>query len=268
MYQLTANLECVRPFFTNPQLGFMVDSIVAGNTPAQVYVNHPEHPAVAIVTEGHGAFFGGDASDATETERAIRFFTERIIDEPTKERLGILKLYPTSDRWQEALLASLAEYNPTVYWRCLFQHRLQHFPVVKERNDDVVIRAIDRNMVKDTQLANLQYMLSEITYMWGGVEPFLARGFGSCAIKGDQIICWCTGEYFSDAACGIGIETMEKFQGQGVATRTAVHFLRQCAERGFTPHWDSWKANQASVKVAVNAGFDQVLEYPIVFLKF
>ena len=39
----------------------------------------------------------------------------------------------------------------------------------------------------------------------------------------------------------------------------AMQFLMKCKEN--TPYWDSWKWNEASIKIALKLGFMEVQEY-------
>ena len=99
--------------------------------------------------------------------------------------------------------------------------------------------------------------------MLGVTGAVRAGGFGFCAMDGETIAGWCTAEYVSEGQCGIGIETIEAYQGRGVATALAGAFVDQCGERGITAHWDSWAANTPSVKVAARVGFTRVEEYAV-----
>jgi RimJ/RimL family protein N-acetyltransferase len=103
--------------------------------------------------------------------------------------------------------------------------------------------------------------------MWGSAERFLATGFGYCAIVGRAIVGWCTAEYTSRRACGIGIETIPEYQNQGVATALGAAFVVACAGAGVVPYWDSWTSNLPSVRVAEKLGFRKAQEYEILVIR-
>ena len=99
---------------------------------------------------------------------------------------------------------------------------------------------------------------AEIAWMWPSLERFYQNGFGRAALSGGRLVCWCTAEYVSRRACGVGIETAPEFRGKGIATRTALHFAADCARRGITPHWECDRDNAASARVAEKIGFERV----------
>jgi len=95
--------------------------------------------------------------------------------------------------------------------------------------------------------------------MWSSPQAYRAR-FGSVARVGDTIVYWCTAEYVSERMCGIGIETIENYQNQGIASATAAHFINECLRRQVTPHWECDQQNIGSKRVAEKVGFDLLQE--------
>jgi RimJ/RimL family protein N-acetyltransferase len=74
-------------------------------------------------------------------------------------------------------------------------------------------------------------------------------------------VCWCIAEYVSDGRCGMGIETIPQYQNRGLATLAARAVAAECDARNITAHWDSWKDNHPSVRVAEKLGFELVGDY-------
>ena len=91
--------------------------------------------------------------------------------------------------------------------------------------------------------------------MWRSEKQFNTHGFGSIAVLGNAIICFCTAEYVGRTRCGIGIATDDRYQRQGVATAVTAHFVREARARGLTPCWECDATNTASVRVVEKAGF-------------
>jgi hypothetical protein len=126
------------------------------------------------------------------------------------------------------------------------------------------IKQIDQILLHRTELTHLDQLLGEIHQMWLSVNRFLQQGFGFCALKEDrEIACWCTGEYAAGDQIGIGIETIEAYQRNNLATLTASAFAEHCLENNIQAHWDCWVRNIASVRVAEKVGFREVLEYKV-----
>lgn len=114
---------------------------------------------------------------------------------------------------------------------------------------------IDRALLADAAIGNREPLRDEIAAMWPSLERFYAHGFGSAALVGQQLACWCTAEYVGPASCGIGIATEPAHQGQGIATATAAHLLGQCLARGLAAHWECGSWNAPSIRVAEKLGF-------------
>lgn len=114
---------------------------------------------------------------------------------------------------------------------------------------------IDRALLSDEAVGNREPLRDEIAGMWPAPERFYAHGFGSAALVGQQLVCWCTAEYVGPASCGIGIATDPAYQGQGIATATAAHMLGQSLARGLVAHWECGSWNAPSVRVAEKLGF-------------
>ena len=170
--------------------------------------------------------------------------------------------------WEEAILKGVQELNHNVYPRSVYRHELEYIPNFPCKDNSITIKKIDDEIVSSKNLVNLQGLIEELEQMWGTVDIFLTKGFGYCAIKDDNIAAWCTGEYFSKNWCGIGIETYEEYQGQGIATAATIEIVKYCKELNKTPHWDCWKKNIPSVKTAEKTGFEKLMDYEIIFLKF
>lgn len=267
MYQLTKDLHLLRDLFAAEETSFVFDSMLAGLAPSKVFVNDLNEPTMALVWDGANCFyFAGTSTDESQYQALLNYLKEQILDDATRQRLRGAKVYYSSEIWQKILLEGLQEFKPVVAERVLFKHNLEQIPIFPDI-EGVQIKEINAQIVNLPHLGNLQLMEDEICGMWGTVDKFLQRGFGYCAIQAGQIICWCTGEYFSDNHCGIGIETLEQYQKRGVATQTAAYFVQKCRDMQRTPYWDSWKSNTPSVRVAEKVGFSRAKEYSLIFVR-
>ena len=115
---------------------------------------------------------------------------------------------------------------------------------------------IDRALLADEALTNADEVRSEVRWMWSSEERFLERGFGVAALVERHILCWCTAEYVSRKACGIGITTDAGCRSRGIATATAARFVAECRTRGLAPYWECAGDNLPSVRVAEKLGFE------------
>jgi GNAT superfamily N-acetyltransferase len=173
-----------------------------------------------------------------------------------------------NEDWKETILESVQELNYNIYPRSVYKHKLEYIPSFSCEDNSITISKIDKEMINNNKLKNHEGLIEELIQMWGSVESFLSKGFGFYAMKDDSIAAWCTGEYFSKDWCGIGIETYEEYQRQGIATAATIEIIKYCKELNKIPHWDCWKNNIPSAKTAEKAGFEKLMDYEIVFLNF
>lgn len=256
----------MKDIFAPLKMDFVFDSMIAGLTPAEAFVGEGETP-MAVIWEGHSVFFGGESDNPDEYHQAARFFAEDMLTPATKEELGVVKLAFTSESWKGALLQAFDKSDPGVFGRVLFRHALQTLPQPGALPEGFSIREISESLLGGS-LENSEGVIDEVSQMWGSPQRFLQEGFGFCAVQGSVIAGWCTAEYRSRNACGIGIETVEAYQRQGIATAMAAEMVKKCRQVGVTPHWDSWKRNTPSVRVAEKCGFEKAHDYDVVFVRF
>lgn len=245
---------------------FVFDAMVAGNTPAEAFVDDPESPSVALIWDtGHCCYLGGEPGREEHYPKAATFFRERVLRSLREKGQQTMKIHCSSDRWRDALLQTLVDYGPTIRWRTLYRHDLRRLPGPPIRAA-AVVRAIDGDVLDGHSFENASLLVDEIVGMWGDAGRFLEAGFGYCAIEGRTLVGWCTAEHVSQRSCGIGIETIETHQNRGIATALATAMLQACARADISPHWDSWKSNLPSVRVAGKLGFDPVQDYQVLFI--
>ena len=84
-------------------------------------------------------------------------------------------------------------------------------------------------------------------------EDFLERGFGYCALQGDQIVCVASTFTVSDKGIEIQIDNRKEHRRKGVATIVATYLIVDCLENGIDPSWDA--ATKISAAFAEKLGY-------------
>lgn len=267
MYKI-ANKDIYKGHFTSGFSRYIMESVIQDYTEAEAYVDNLEHPHITVVWDGkHGVFCGGNA-DREALQNAVLFIKQNILTQQVRMNSVVVKVMYENDVWKQAVLACFCDLNPNVYPRSIYRHRLLQIPEFSCSDNSIAIKRIDGEMLYGGGIQNVQGVIDETAQMWGSTERFLSNGFGYCAIKDNSIAAWCTSEYLSKGSCGIGIETYEPYQRQGVAAAMVSKMLNYCKVIGKTPYWDCWKNNIASAKTAEKAGFEKLADYDIVFLRF
>lgn len=265
MKKISDRLDRVKPLFAPMKLDYVFDSIAEGLTPAEVYVDDSEDNPTAIVHEGCNFYLGGGVGDLS-ARKSVDFFWDRVLDGARRQKLGIAKLFYPSSVWKDTLEQSLTDMEHRTAGRILLRHPLAGIPSPMSTIGDFLIKEMTGELL-GSGWPGVEGVIEEVTQMWGSPERFLQHGFGFCALKEQELVSWCTTEYHSRAACGVGVETAEEHQNRGISTALVSHVLERCRQLGLTPYWDSWKKNTPSVRVAQKSGFEVVREYEVIFVK-
>jgi RimJ/RimL family protein N-acetyltransferase len=247
------------------QLEMILASVAEGNTEAQTWAfAHPDDAALFVLLwdKGNNVFYLFGALPCDEALRDL----EKVVDAEVRKRAVAEGMAHFGVR---ALLPSPAEVVPRIFHREAL-HRRKHlfYSFDRTQPEEVAIPTVegvtfvplDDALLERDDLANIQRVREEIRWMWPSEERFRQRGFGYAAAVDDAVICWCTAEYMSRRACGVGIEAGRGYRNRGVGTATAARFVQEALRRGITPHWECDAENGASVRVAEKVGFEKVEE--------
>jgi RimJ/RimL family protein N-acetyltransferase len=260
----------VRALFEPLWYHLVIFSAIEGHTPARIVADDPEHPTVAFVwdkVEGD-YYLAGDPDNHTFNRALNRFILDEIYPEAQADERASsdLALNYAPMAWERVLDEVLAGIN-------VMRHTRKHFLFQELRVPDWRDRVpqgfemveVDADFLKRTGLKQMdERVLRWIRHAWGGVEGFLARGFGCCLVHENTIVSTCTGDYAVGHTCEMGVGTDEDYRRRGFATLTVSATLEQCLARGFTEiGWHCWSANRASAATARKAGFRQTLEHPV-----
>lgn len=255
----------VRRFFSPPQLVLVVEGMLAGNSPARIWVDDPVQPSAALMWDkAHCLYWLTAAASPPPHAFFHDLFTQTILPEAMSRGIRAFKIYDNGP----AAAADL----PTLFAPLTLESRARSFHIWD--NPDTVLPAssppagfqlqrIDRFLLEESGFENAAAVRQEIELCWTSRAAFYEHGFGFCVVQGQTIAGWCTAEYVSAGQCGTGIETIEAYQQRGLATVTAHAFVGHCLALGLVPHWDSWQANLPSIRVAEKVGFRHRLDYTV-----
>lgn len=244
----------------HPQM--VAASISEGNTAAQLWeVTQPDGQlAVLLWDKGNNVFYLAGTLTSAQDELAA-LLRSSIRQQAIHEQLTYFKARALSPSFEAALPALFGDTALRELSTLCYGFTGAPPPVIAPPPiAGLQLAPIDRDLLAREDLANLEPVRSEIRWMWPSEERFYEQGFGSAALVGQRVICWCTAEYRSATRCGIGIETEPDYQRRGVATATAAHFVVACIARGITPYWESRSTNLPSIRVAEKIGFERLAE--------
>lgn len=258
----------VRSLFREPHLGLIISAVTACNSPGRIWVDDLSSPQTAFIWDkAHSYYLVGSPDNEAYNLAVEGLIREQIMPEARKRELLIFKLYGSLEVWQ-AIFKSIFKDKR-------LDKRARRFYVFKSRKidswrdeipDGFAMERIDARFLNESNLKNRNVVIDEISSCWDSIDDYLKRGFGFALVHGgEEVACWCTAEYVSRDKCGIGIETLQKYQRRGFATLTACAFVDHCVSNDIAPHWDSWDDNIGSTKVAEKVGFELAEKYEVFF---
>jgi GNAT superfamily N-acetyltransferase len=138
-------------------------------------------------------------------------------------------------------------------------------PVTSPLPEALVLARIDQTLLEDASLLNRDLLIDEIHSESPSLEHFFRQYFGFCAHDGQKLISWCLAEYHYQGRYELGIETIQAYQRQGIATHVASAVIKRAIALGATAiGWHCWASNIASIATALKLGFQKELDYPVI----
>jgi len=255
-----ADCARARDLFAAPRLRLSLDALIAGNSPGTLWVDDPAAPRSALMWDGDGSVaLAGDANNAAFLWEAASVIAEQVL-----ARQRSLKIRYADLGWEGAMEALFPGAMLSSGARVLYSFGRVALPDWRSRvPEGFAIRAVDEAFLAADGLANIGRLRAEVAAHWPSVERYLARGFGYCALHGDEVAGWCDGGLASPGKISITIETMESYRQRGLATLMASAFLERCQREGIAPYWDAWADNWGSIATAERIGLARIDAYAI-----
>lgn len=265
MHPVAPSHPLLSTLFDVPYLHFVVTAMGAGNSPALVWVDDTHRPTSALIwDQTHSVYFGGHADNPAFTAALPAFIGDTLMPMARQRNIELFKLYDTDEGWRSQMPTFFpsmdVETHPRVLYRLNPQattHLHEHLP------PRMHLQLIDGYLLQ-SHYPGMDALRQEIESCWVSLEHFVDQAFGYCIIHDtDGIVAWCTAEYVSPGICGVGIETVEPYQRQGLATCTAAAFAKHAIRLDWQVHWDSWLKNTPSIHTAEKVGFQKIADYAV-----
>ncbi|MFW9916715.1 MAG: GNAT family N-acetyltransferase [Candidatus Thorarchaeota archaeon] len=265
------NYERVQPLFAGKIFPMAVKALIEQVLPGVIFVDDPENPKAACLwpfTSGGNVrlYLGGMATDAF-SHALGQLLTEDIAAKAkAQNKPSFLLYFPQEPLWEDHLSGNKIFENLRAYKRTYYVFKEAKISWNDKIPPGYSIRPIDKKILENNNLANLDRVREEIASMNQSIDAWLEQGFGFCAMHDEKniIVSWCTAEYMLGSECEFGIETVDEYQNKGFGTLTAAAAADYGSSRGFLKlGWDSWKDNAWSIKTAEKVGYEKVADYGV-----
>jgi RimJ/RimL family protein N-acetyltransferase len=256
----------VGPLFGPLGENLALSAFLERSAPARIYVDDPGLPRAALIWAGHRFYLAGQPDNEAFNEGVRELFADEVYPEALAAAGRPMFTLQFSPGWEGSPPLILRGKHPMRDER---QYLLFRGPQPTRRPPlppGFALRAVDRQLLAYEGLRNLEALKEEMCSERRSVEDFLEHSFGFCLVHGDEIVSWCLSEYNSRRGCEVGIETVEPYRRQGLATLVASALVEEALRRGLRRvGWDSWASNAASIATARKAGFEKARDYPVHF---
>ena len=248
--------------FQGAHLDMVFASIEEGNTTGHLWMGEHQRtaPMALLWDQGNNVFYisGEDFSQGIINECAA-LVGDEIRVRAFEDGLTNFKVHAVNPSMEPRLPDLFRDVELTKTNRLFYTFRGSGAnKVPASALENVGFKLIDGEFLIQDHRENHHLVVEEIDWMWRTRERFVERGFGIAGVLDNAIIGGCTAEYLSSQSCGIGIEVLPQYQGQGLATEIAASFVNHSLLQGLTPHWECDSEHAVSIRVAEKVGFELI----------
>lgn len=258
--------ERVRPLFRKMDMHLPLQAILAGNVNAPIFVDSTMNPQSALTWTGHRFYLAGGPGNNDFIAAARKVFLEKFALRSRKSGIDSYQVYYPTAAWESAIAAMLPGKYPIKSQRQYYAFKSSRLDWKALLPVGVTVRSVDAAFLAERRWKNPEFLTEEMLSERESVQDFLAKSFGVCALRGDEIVGWCLSEYNTGHRCEVGIATREDYQHQGIAVSMTLAFVELARSRDVARiGWHCNASNIASGKTALKAGFEKTADYPIYF---
>jgi RimJ/RimL family protein N-acetyltransferase len=244
----SSEFDRVRPIFDRIENSRpIVYSVIEGNTPGRIFVDRPDPPATAVLRFSGGEIYIGGRADDGRLNREIvdLLFTELAPPRPK------LLVFSFSETWKRALDELLKGHGVLRVVREMFElspelFRGKHAAWRSRLPEGFRLERMNRQLALQSD--------SGLDFLWGGIDNFIAKAFGYCVLKEDEVVSRCSPVALGDKRFETGVGTVEAYRRRGLATVACCAFIEHCLDEGLAPEWGCYY-NVASKSLALKLGF-------------
>lgn len=248
--------------FRELRYNLLIDSVIDGHTPAQVYANRPEKPTCGLVwNENDTLLLAGDTRDEDFKRDLRNTLIEEIIPSAQERGIPALALNYHPHGWAKEIPEILAPYQPERSVGRYYSFDRLKFNWRNRIPGGIQMETINRSVLQDATRANLDQLISWVYSFWRSIDDFLEYGRGYCLMQEKEILSWCLSVYVSGNEIELGLETAKPHRKKGYGTLVAAACVEDCVRNDITPHWHCWNQDLASIAIAESVGFENPVKY-------
>jgi RimJ/RimL family protein N-acetyltransferase/3-methyladenine DNA glycosylase AlkD len=245
-----------------------VQAILEGSVPARILVDDPIRPQAAFTWRKQRLYLSGVVDNQGFNRALGRFLVELIDLQWQADGSDLFVLYYAPVAWELQLVEMLSASFSMRVERQYYEFRALQTDWRSLLPEGFAVRLVDRALLEQECLANLGELMKEMSSERQSTEDFLAKSFGVCVLRGDEIAGWCLSEYNSPDRCEVGIEVLKPYRRRGLGTAMTFALVEHALSEGISRiGWHCYASNVASRATARRAGFERVQDYAVCLVR-
>lgn len=258
----TSQFPIVHSLYDRLQYNLAIDSILAGNTRGEIYVDQTAQPQSAAMWNKLDTLLVAGSTSAHSLRNGLGdLLLTRIIPAARRRQIPELTLLYTPIDWVTHISELLNGIDfKKAYRRFYAAHKLK--PTWHARLlPGFTLAPIDQNLLENDELNGIDSVRGWILSFWETLQSYNSTGFGYCTVKQGQIASWCLTVYASGRQYELSAATNTEYRNQGLGTVATAACVAHCDIHDYTPHWHCWEKDRAAIAVAQKVGFDRPMGY-------
>ncbi|RPI81148.1 MAG: GNAT family N-acetyltransferase [Chloroflexi bacterium] len=260
--------ELARPLFQGMDQHLAIEAILNGFVPGTVYLDDRKNPTLAAAWFSHRFHLAAAPGVEVDYPHLNRFFQNEIIPAAVEKKMEGFLIFYSEGVWAEQIPASVFP-EKKIYPGEREYYEISSVDTGWRRNlpAGFSLCEVDRWLLEDDTIENLDWLLEETTSERESVGAFLENSFGSAILYDNMLVAWCLSEYNSGSRCEVGIATADAYQKRGLGTVVGSAFVEQAIARGYNQiGWHCWKRNIPSWRTALRIGYHKTRDYPTYYV--
>lgn len=238
-----------------------IKAVIEGTNPGWIFVDSIDSPRTAMVwSKGiQGFYFIGDKNNPEFNNYINDFIDKEIEPRGIKESLNRFEFSGETEQWCPILEEIFSNRQLNKSRQYIYKFKPDSWNGYKKRKlkDNFILRKIDKDLLKDKNIKNLEFISSEILRWWDSYDDYINRTFGYCILFEDKIVNYCICDYVHDNIRPMGIETIEEFRRNGLSQVTTEAFVENCINEQLNPYWECMESNIPSRTLAERLKFSR-----------
>jgi len=254
-YQTVAGL--IHPIEIN---NLFARSVIDQHVTGKVYVDNLDRPQVCYVLHPYGmSLLAGNHQIAAFNDwlRAYCLNTDQ-----TRKHYEWMQAYPKA--WDDTLKALFGQHmvksadSSSDQSKGVVLNTRVNFVFNKAKYQQLKPSSEPKGQIVRTNQELYKAMQGSVVpqYFWDDVDSFCENGVGFSLLYEGALAATAYASFVHDHQLEIGIETVTRFRGKGLAKQVCVALIDYCLEHHYEPIWSCRLENTGSYHLALKLGFE------------